>query len=177
MRLALLPHPESAHRAVTAIAVNTERKGDVLSLTYRVEGDIAAIALPPQTDAARTDELWKHTCFEAFIRADGAEGYLEFNFSPSTQWAAYRFDGYRAGMRDEDIDPPCVTLEHDGRTLTLSVTLNLSGRPEAGIACDMNVTAIIEDTAGARAFWALAHAPGKPDFHSADCFIARVPPA
>jgi hypothetical protein len=53
----------------------------------------------------------------------------------------------------------------------------LSGAPEAGLVWDMNVTAIIEDKAGARAFWALAHAPGKPDFHNADCFIARVPPA
>jgi hypothetical protein len=25
-------------------------------------------------------------------------GYYELNFAPSTQWAAYRFDGYRSGM-------------------------------------------------------------------------------
>jgi hypothetical protein len=175
MLLTLQPHPESAHKAVSAIAVTVERKGDALTLTYVVAGDIAAITVPANTAPTRTDELWKHTCFEAFIRAEGGESYLELNFSPSTQWAAYRFAGYRAGMRNEMLDDPGIALSRDRRTLT--ATIDLSGAPEAGLVWDMNVTAIIEDKAGARAFWALAHAPGKPDFHNADCFIARVPPA
>ena len=35
-----------------------------------------------------------------FIRPEDGEGYYEFNFSPSGEWAAYRFSGYREGMAD-----------------------------------------------------------------------------
>jgi hypothetical protein len=49
-------------------------------------------SVPAAVAAARTDELWRHTCFEAFVRTSPAPAYYEFNFAPSTQWAAYRFD-------------------------------------------------------------------------------------
>jgi hypothetical protein len=62
-----------------------------LHLTYRVEGDIAQLQLPQQKPPARTDGLWRDTCFEAFLRAPGSSAYDEFNFSPSGEWAAYRF--------------------------------------------------------------------------------------
>ena len=32
-------------------------------------------------------------------RAGAGARYCELNFSPSTEWAAYEFDGYRQGMR------------------------------------------------------------------------------
>ena len=51
-------------------------------------------------EPARTDELWRSTCFELFLRFDDDERYVEFNFSPSTRWAAYAFDGYREGMAE-----------------------------------------------------------------------------
>jgi hypothetical protein len=37
------------------------------------------------------------------LRADCADGYVEYNLSPSGAWAAYRFDGYREGMRGLEI--------------------------------------------------------------------------
>ena len=46
----------------------------------------------------RTDGLWRHTCFEAFIAAAVRPEYWEYNLSPSGAWAAYHFTGYRAGM-------------------------------------------------------------------------------
>jgi hypothetical protein len=177
MQVSLRPHPDSSKPSVSTIVVTVERRGNVLSLTYAAEGDISAIAVPAHAAPARADDLWKHTCFEAFVRAEGAGGYLEFNMSPSGQWAAYRFDGYRAGMRNEDIGAPRLAFEDDERGLSLIAEIDLSRLPEAGRAWDVNITAIIENKAGTKAFWALAHAPGKPDFHNADCFVGRVPPA
>jgi hypothetical protein len=39
------------------------------------------------------------------------------------------------------------------------------------------VSAVIEEANGAKSYWALAHPPGKPDFHHPDCFRLELPPA
>ena len=62
---------------------------------FDLEGDVGRLRVPPSRRAARTDGLWHHTCFEAFVACAGAPGYLEFNLSPSGEWAVYAFDDYR----------------------------------------------------------------------------------
>ena len=42
---------------------------------------------------------------------------------------------------------------------------------------DLGLTAVIEEVDGTKSYWALAHAPGPPDFHNRDCWIATVPAA
>src|SRR4051812_12655161 len=97
--LQLRPHPDFASRAVAQIEVSVARSPlDRLVLSYTVTGRIGDIQMPPAATSARSDELWRHTCFEAFIGTTSAADYYEFNFAPSTQWAAYRFNGYRSGM-------------------------------------------------------------------------------
>jgi hypothetical protein len=34
---------------------------------------------------------------------------------------------------------------------------------------------VIEETSGGKSYWALAHPPGKPDFHHADGFVYELP--
>ena len=41
----------------------------------------------------------------------------------------------------------------------------------------LGLSAVIEDTNGHKSYWALAHPPGKPDFHHADCFAYELSPA
>jgi hypothetical protein len=36
---------------------------------------------------------------------------------------------------------------------------------------------VIEETNGNKSYWALAHPPGKADFHHADCFALEFPKA
>jgi hypothetical protein len=38
----------------------------------------------------------------------------------------------------------------------------------------LGLSAIIEEASGRRSYWALAHPPGKPDFHHPDSFALRV---
>ena len=38
-----------------------------------------------------------------------------------------------------------------------------------------SLAAVIEEEDGAKSYWALAHPPGKSDFHHTDCFVARLP--
>ena len=93
-------HPDSRSFAVRHIEVETARpRADSLVLSYIVTGTMSDIRHAARQAATRGDELWQHTCFEAFVRASSGAEYYEFNFAPSTQWAAYRFSGYRSGRR------------------------------------------------------------------------------
>lgn len=150
-----------------------------LVLSYLVTGKICGLRLPPVMAAARTDELWRHTCFEAFVRASAGPAYYEFNFAPSTQWAAYRFDGYRSGMRAaSEIGAPRIDVQSSADRYTLQATLELdrlSGLPR-DTPWRLGLSALIEDTNGRQSYWALAHPPGKADFHHADCFVHEFSP-
>ncbi len=172
----LVPHPDSQHGPVRGLNADAVRAGDLLSLRYRLTGVLHHIAIPRQAAPARTDELWKHTCFEAFIRADGESGYCEINVSPSTQWAAYSFSGYREGMAALDIPPPQILADHEADALDLSVMIDLSETQTARKPWRLAVSAVIENDAGQRTYWALTHATGKPDFHHPDGFILNLAP-
>jgi hypothetical protein len=51
--------------------------------------------------------------------------------------------------------------------------------PELAEAGDwqLNISTIIEEANGRKSYWALAHPPGKADFHNPDCFVLHLPPA
>jgi hypothetical protein len=177
MRHALKIHPDSPGKAVSDIAVDLLETPGRLNLRYTVTGAIADILLPATAEPARTNELWRHTCFEIFIRPAGGDAYAEFNFAPSTQWAAFQFAAYRDGMANADIPVPRITLHGTVETLTLEVSLDLARLPLLAVPAahwHIGVSAVIEETSGARSFWALVHAPGKPDFHHADAFACNL---
>jgi hypothetical protein len=132
------------------------------------------LSIPPVTAPMRTDDLWRHTCFEAFVRASPSAAYYEFNFAPSTQWAAYRFGGYRSGMRVADeIATPRFEVQSSGEGFELQVSLEL-GLP-SDTAWRLGLAAVIEETNGRKSYWALTHPPGKVDFHHSDCFARELP--
>lgn len=160
MSQALTPHPDTPCPAVRRLEAAARRTGSGLALRYVLAGDLGGLAIPPAAAAARADGLWAHTCFEAFLGGDG-EAYLEFNFSPSGQWAAYRFDGYRQGMAPLEMAPPRieVTRSNGVLELTAEITLDLEGPLRVGL------TAVVETASGAVSYWALQHPAGEPDFH------------
>ena len=170
MRVALQCHPDAPSLAISGIEVEVDRLSlAAVALHYVVHGDIAELLLPRPINPIRTDGLWQHTCFEAFLGA--VPGYFEYNFAPSTAWAAYRFDEYRAGMRDADVTPPRIATRIAPGRFDLDVELALRGEGALGLS------AVIEETSGAKSWWALAHPPGAPDFHHPDCFALPLPPA
>jgi hypothetical protein len=169
MRQTLRLHPDSLCAAATRIEADVSRPHPgCLILSYVVSGRVSDLRLPPVVAAARADDLWRHTCFEAFIRPSTGPGYYEFNFSPATQWAAYQFNGYRSGMRiATEIGAPRIEARSTAESYTLQASLELDGLL---LPWRLNLSAVLEETNGRKSYWALAHPPGKPDFHHADCF-------
>lgn len=171
----LIPHPAITGPAVTVTASAARPAAAVLELGYQLSGDLDALLIPATAAPERADGLWRHTCFEAFVRADGEGGYLELNLSPSTRWAAYRFDTYRAGMAPAPVAPADIRVRRDGDILELTVRIDLAAAylpPHA--SWSLGLSAVVEDRAGAASYWALAHPPGRPDFHSPDCFALEL---
>jgi hypothetical protein len=173
--VALLPHPQTSNGNVRAIEVRLSRPGSVLTLNYAMIGDLTRVripAIPQQT----VDELWRHTCFEAFVGAEGGNDYYEFNFSPSAQWAVYYFQRYRERAPIEDAPAPEIETEQTSDRLRLNAAIDLGALPCLNRdALSIGLAAVVEDDEGALSYWALRHPPGKPDFHHADGFAFKFP--
>jgi len=208
--VALVEHPDTPARAVSGVVcTHVWRNPGEWRFDFHVDAPAGALRLPAPTAPDRTDGLWYHTCFELFLLdpLDGA--YLEFNFSPSGQWAAYQFDGYRAGMRELDVSAPSIlgsgpahaaagiaarlrALGLDEETIRkFAAAAPPMPAPATGfslsaicehpglwreIAVRAAISAVIEEADGTKSYWALAHPPGKPDFHHADCFDLDLEP-
>jgi hypothetical protein len=178
MRQALKLHPDPLCFATTHIEVDVARpRAGSLVLCYFVTGKINDVRIPPVVPPAHADELWRHTCFEAFIRGSRGDGYYEFNFAPSTQWAAYCFSSYRSGMRvATEISAPRIEVQSGSESYTLQASLDLdrasSLRRDA--VWRLGLSAVLEETSGRKSYWALAHPPGKPDFHHSVCFAHEI---
>jgi hypothetical protein len=174
----LTAHPHTAGPGVYGIAAEVRFiKAGVLFCDYTLHADLDQVRLPQAGAGARMDELWRHTCFEAFIAAGDTGPYFEFNFSPSGDWAAYRFSGYRAGMEQAGIvTPPQLRIFRGTERLELSATVDVSALPELAEARTVRVglNAVVEDAAGGLSYWALRHTAGKPDFHHADGFVVEL---
>jgi hypothetical protein len=174
---ALICHPASACAPITTFSAQLDRPAaDRLKVRFRIDGAIDQLLIPRNAAPRRVDGLWKHTCVEVFLKAEGSSAYHEFNFSPSGEWAAYRFDSYRSGMTAAVVDDaPRIATTTAADQLLIDVEIALPadlGAPEPLFS----LSAVIEDRSARISYWAVAHAPHKPDFHHDNGFVLRLPP-
>lgn len=173
MQAALIPHPSTPCEFIASFDAFASVSHDrTLSIHYVAAGDIDQILLPASKPARRADWLWQHTCFEAFAGGDGVRAYYEFNFSPSTCWAAYGFEDYRTGMTELPLRiAPHIVCRRSTRALKLEVQVTLGesiGRAHNDLR--IGLAAVIEDKERRKSYWAPAHADAAPDFHRAEGF-------
>ena len=171
--IALQCHSASSAGEVTSIEVRHHRIASLLTLHYRITGDISSLRIPPAQVATRCDELWRHTCMEVFFAPCGSAAYCEYNFSPSSYWAAYQFSGYREGMGPLSCKSPVIEVSNESRQLLLSATVNL---PVVFATSSLQTgwCAVIEDCEGACSYWALQHDTVHPDFHRSENWVQCV---
>ncbi|MFM5955255.1 MAG: GIY-YIG nuclease family protein [Novosphingobium sp.] len=172
LSFSLQPHPLTPPSKVQNAAALLRISDGLVWLTFEIEpGD--ALELPDKAKPLRTDGLWQSTCFELFVASEGA-AYREFNFSPSSAWAAYRFSSYREGMSDQPMQTaPHINAQNFADRFQLTASLDARLLPPG---VDFALSAVIEEIDGTKSYWALAHPLGKPDFHHPACFAATLPP-
>jgi hypothetical protein len=174
----LAAHPANRPEAVRGIAVAVNKAGaERLMLAYTIEADPARIRIPAPRASRIGRELWRHTCCECFIAADGHPAYCEYNFSPSHEWALYAFTKYRDGapVIAEALDPRIeVRRFADRLELSASIPLRALPPPYRRERLSIGLSAVIEDTDGGLSYWALRHPADKPDFHHRDSFTLKL---
>ncbi len=175
---ALTAHPTTPSGAVRGLEARL-RVGEpgILVFQYSLEADMSRIRVPETGAGVRADALWKHTCFEAFVAPADAPGYHEFNFSPSLDWAVYRFSSYREGMSPAEIGPApeiSVRRRDDGLELQSAVRLGHLADVRDARHLRLALAAVIEDEDGSFSYWGLRHPAGKPDFHHSNGFALEV---
>jgi hypothetical protein len=169
----LVPHPSSASPpAIDIYAVALMQGAGKVSFRYRVRGEVSRIRLPEATKNARTDGLWRHTCFEVFVGPKDGSSYVELNFATSSAWAAYTFDNYRFGMKPlATLKPPTIAFKSEADVLVIDVTMQMR---LLTLESKLGFAAVIEDLDGQVSHWALAHPAAKADFHDANGWSATV---
>ncbi|WP_339871993.1 DOMON-like domain-containing protein [uncultured Brevundimonas sp.] len=172
----LIVHPAGAAGPVEGLTVSAFRpEPSVLALDYVLTGDLFRVLVPGWTGRSRADDLWRHTCFEAFIRAGSGPGYHEVNLSPSGEWAIYGFDAYREGRTSPDgVESQAMIRASDDDQFAMTAILRLDGLDPAAPWL-IGLSAVIEDIDGL-SYWALSHPSAKPDFHHPDSFTLTLPP-
>ena len=169
----LVPHPSTPGAVALGVRAAAARtQPGQLALRYRIEGELARLRIPPPRAPAPGERLWQHLCCEAFVATAeagaGAGHYREFNFSPSGEWAAYAFQGYREGG-PLAVPDPGISVRRDGQSLELSASI------EVGAAkLRLGLCVVIEELDGALSYWALRHPAPRPDFHHSDGFALEI---
>jgi hypothetical protein len=167
-------NPARFHQQIDATL--THQAGGALEIAYAIHGLNLDLRVPTPHAPAAADALWQTTCCELFLGALGQDGYREFNFSPSGQWAVYDFADMRQ-RRPGSVDCPAPTLDFARAEdlMKLTVTLPRAIRPKAD-TLRIAVAVVLEAEGGHHGYWALAHSPGKPDFHHHAGFVLSLGP-
>jgi len=171
----LLPHPATPPaNPEFKIWANVDHAGSLgttatTNIWFCVSAPADRFVIPHSEAPSRADDLWKTTCFEAFLRPAEEDGYREWNFAPSGDWAAYDFTGTRTGMAAAEVAAPYIRVEDNLTWWALGTTF-------AGDAAEyqLGLSAVLEEKDGTKSYWALAHPTDRPDFHAPDCFAARL---
>lgn len=178
--LPLIAHGNAPTGAAWQVTVSWSWSQQQLQLDYWINGDGAKLRWPPPQTPQVADALWQHSCAEAFIAAEGADAYHEYNFSPCGRWARYRFSDQRQRDRDaEQSAAPCplhITTQRQANRSGISVAVPLSDLPHSSEGWRVGLCVVIEHVQGTLSYWALTHPCKRPDFHHPGGRVLRLPP-
>ena len=178
MQFTLVPHPTTPPSRPFKVWASVDHIASLsatatTNIWFGVGAPASRFVIPKMAEPWRADELWRTTCFEAFLKPAGEQSYREWNFAPAGNWAAYDFADYRDGMARAEIGaPPYIRMEDNFTWWTVGATITA----DADRQWRLGLSAVLEEQDGTKSYWALAHPPGDtPDFHHEDCFAAQLP--
>lgn len=177
VHVTLAGHPANPARFHQRIAATlTQATDGSLQIAYAIQGLTIDLRVPTPHAPAPADALWRTTCCEIFLGTLGHPGYREFNFSPSGQWSHNDFvDTRQRAPQPVDCPAPVLSGARNNDLLSLSASLPKAALPK-GNTLRIALGVILEANDSHLGYWALAHAPGKPDFHHHAGFVLSLGP-
>ena len=176
----LIPFDVDHCPAVLAMAEFVWKENAPLELSFSLspkltESSIDCLSLnscKTNPSAQRLDNLWSHTCFEAFLACPGEKGYWEMNVSPNGDWNLYQFSDYRTGgMADPLAEAPEVSFSMDRLGCLCTIQILLKPWWQHTEIPEISLTMVLEDQSGSLSYWALTHPGDRPDFHDRRGFL------
>jgi hypothetical protein len=164
---------EGYHQQTFNLEASFLIQDSVFRLEYRLQGPLDQLVIPAKGSASSfRDELWKHTCFEAFLQDKNSSAYWEFNFSPSRDWAIYRFESERNRV---EVDIKGIELVIQQERYPGELIMKVDIRPaESFNVGRVGLTTVLEHSDESRSYWALTHSRNKADFHAPESFIINL---
>ncbi len=154
----------------TGLCVNaelTQVSPHLCFIQYSLIGSLHFIQWTPTTsEPRRCDDLWQHTCLEAFFSLDQQANspYTEMNISPAGHWNFYDFSAYRTDQRRTDHVSVAITSKNQTDQALFQVEIKSPLKPLLLQYCGISV--ILEFQDGEKSYWALDHISPRPDFHN-----------
>ncbi len=164
---------EGYHQNIFKVEAGFTKQDSGFRLEYRLSGPLDQLIIPDKAPTSSfRDELWKHTCFEAFFQDSKSQAYWELNFSPSREWAIYRFKNYRERI-EADISKFILVIQQE--RYPGEVVIKVDIKPTGIVAVGrVGLSCVLEHSTEAKSYWALRHSEEKPDFHASESFILSV---
>jgi len=181
MEVKLQSHPACSNCSpIISIVAFLRRLNFNISIEYLVSGELDKCSIPAVNSyPSRVDELWCHTCFEAFMCFENAEGYYELNISPTEDWNFYSFAGYHKDRsteyRVDAIHQESQLYQNSFRKVVEFDIRKIFPDITDEQSLFLNVTAVIEDRNQNLSYWAHTHCnASRPDFHLREGFSIRL---
>ncbi len=135
--------------------------------------ELSAPAQNPSKQRLRKDDLWKHTCFEAFLSEDRKDSspYFEMNCAPSGDWNVYALDSYRQGLRPAALSATLLVFQ--ATTGQLHLKIGMTGEDLSRIK-HLSLAAVIEFSDSSKSYFAAKHAGTVADFHLKESFTISL---
>ena len=163
--MALTPYSNTDHHPL--VEFDVARKGEILSLSFRVSGEYAFRG--PTAIGSRVTGLWEDTCFECFLANGSEQRYVEFNFSPAGDWQVFRFSDYRSGRRLDSNWAPHNFSHRQEKLSEHQFDFEMRFLAGAWPASPQLQAATIIRQPKEMLYYALSHGV-RPDFHLRDHF-------
>lgn len=162
----------------TIVQADVHVSESLIDISYAVQSP-KPVLIPPMAETPQFRKgLWQHTCFEFFVRPSPMKNYLEFNFSPSGDWAVFAFSGYRTALKEFDPTGMVVGVRREltKNGLHVEATIDRAAmhhhfQQDKTWEFRCGLTAVLESHDKKLTYWALAHGKVKPDFHLPETFI------
>jgi hypothetical protein len=176
MRVLSALKPYSSEKVKFLLEADAQVLDGTLKFEYQLVDSAKLFQMPQSTQkweayqVRREDNLWNHTCFEAFLNPMGFEQYYEFNFSLKPAWNLYQFDRYREPQppkHSTDFELNSIIWNQAEGRLLVEIKNNTEFKK-----FKIGLTAVLEETGktNLKHYCALTHVGAKPDFHLTQSF-------
>lgn len=171
IQVELIPFQQSLNKVYCEVTQNHNH----FSIKYHVElSSTLELWEKPNSSLERKIGLWEGTCFEAFLRNETTNQYLEFNFSGTGWWNAFLFEKKGQDLSEYlpiKIESHRFIKSKRFRSFEFSVKTSLLPFDFNQGKFSLGLSTILVNDHHEKEYFALKHLKDQPDFHDENTYL------